>query len=608
MTISTSTSRSGPYLGAGSTGPFTIGFRFLADSHLKVIRTTVATQVEVVLTLNVDYTVTGAGDPGGGTLMLTSALSSSYTLTIQRDVPITQETDYVASDPFPAEAHEDALDKLTMIAQQQQDAINRTLRVPETGVVVPEVPDIGTRAGRLFAWDSNGNPAVGAAPSGTASAVLLDLINTANVALGDKLVGTKRTVSNAAATTVHDWIDRHQLDTYADFNIAPDGSTNQTAALTALLSALGSASFRGWLRIPYNTKFDVATVYAAVPTGLILDDESSINWGQPPGYKNKFRVMYSGDTAADDTQKVIASGHHPALMLLNMGTAGSAAAADRYASILHGVGKDSDGDPILGWLFQFAEEAGNNIWRASLRLQTPFAVATANPQPWVTATVYAAGAYCTSDGGKVYKTTAGGTSGGVAPTGTGTGINDGGVLWDYVQAALNIDSTRFDWNEHGRSGQYAPANGIARHTQQAGGKSWYFELDDATGTITFRDATRGLDILSVSTAAGLRLGIAQGPNWLSISGTGPNAPVTGFGKVANGGATNMSTMVPPSGRAQMTITLRFDDANTTLVHGTGTNNLRLKGGVNTTPAAGSFITLAYDSSDTASWREVARSY
>lgn len=393
-----------------------------------------------------------------------------------------------------------------------------------------------------------------------------------------------------------------------DFGILVDGITNQTSALLTLLSSLSASAYRGIVNIPYNTKFDVAAVYAAVPLGVILKDESSINWGQPPSYKNKFLITYSGDNVSDDTQEIIASPHHPALMFLNMGTDVSAAAASRYATILHGVGKDYAGDPLLGWIYQFAKDPSAAQWRTSMRLQTPYNVAIKNPQPWITATVYAANSYCVSDGGKIYTTVAGGTSGVTAPTGTGGSISDGGVTWSYSQAALNIDSTRFDWFEDGKTGQYAPTNGTVRHTQVAGVKSWYLELDDSTGTITARDVTRSLNIFAVSTAAGFEIGTAQSLNRLSITGTGPNAPVTGAGKVENGSATNMSTMVPPVGRTKMIVNLRFDNSNTTLVHGTGTNNLTLKGATNVTPSVGQFITFEYDSTLSTRWFETSRSF
>lgn len=96
--------------------------------------------------------------------------------------------------------------------------------------------------------------------------------------------------------------------------------------------------------------------------------------------------------------------------------------------------------------------------------------------------------------------------------------------------------------------------------------------------------------------------------YVSISGTGPTAPNTGFGKVANGGATNMSTMVPTTNLAHQVVTLRFDNANTTLIHGTGANAISLKGAANTNPAAGTYVTLEFDNTDVGYWREATRSY
>lgn len=423
---------------------------------------------------------------------------------------------------------------------------------------------------------------------------------------GSSMIGFIQAGTGAVARTAQSKM--RDVVNVKDFGIIADGITNQTAALLVLMSSLSSSLYRGVVNIPYGTKFDVSTVYAAVPLGVILQDESSINWGQPPSYKNKFLVTYSGDNVSDDTQEIIASPHHPALMLLNMGTDTSGAAASRYATILQGVGKDYAGDPLLGWIYQFAKDPSASQWRVSLRLQTPYSVAIKNPQPWVTSTVYAAAAYCVSDNGKIYTTTAGGTSGATAPTGTGASISDGGVTWSYVQAALNIDSTRFEYFEDGKSGQYAPVGGIARHTMQAGPRSMFFEIDDTTDDLVWRDESRILDVARVSDAGGLVFGTAQSLNRLSVTGTGPNAPLTGAGKVENSSATNMSTMVPPAGRNRIIVSLRFDNGNTTVVHGTGTNNLSLKGGVNASPALGQFMTFEYDSVFTNRWLEVSRSF
>lgn len=155
MTVSASTSRS-DYAGNGSTTAFATGFRFLQNSDLRVILTIDATGVETAQVETTNYTVTGAGPDAGGTVTMLVAPASGETLTIKRDVPLTQGTDYVENDAFPAEAHEEALDKLTMIVQQQQEILDRTLKLSEaqqsSGLTIP-VPVTD----RFMQWDSDGN-------------------------------------------------------------------------------------------------------------------------------------------------------------------------------------------------------------------------------------------------------------------------------------------------------------------------------------------------------------------------------------------------------------------------------------------------------------------
>jgi hypothetical protein len=130
MTVPTSTAKSGPYAGSGTTGPFTVGFRFLENSHLQVIRTS-STGVDTTLALTTDYTVSGAGG-ASGSVTLVAALAVGQQLTVIRNIPFTQDADYVQNDAFPAESHERALDKLTMQTQQLLEAVDRAAKLPVT--------------------------------------------------------------------------------------------------------------------------------------------------------------------------------------------------------------------------------------------------------------------------------------------------------------------------------------------------------------------------------------------------------------------------------------------------------------------------------------------
>ena len=117
MTVSSSTS-SVSYSGNGATTGFSYTFKIFADSDLVVSLRDNATGVSTTQTLTTDYTVSGAGTNSGGTVTFVTAPASGKTVIIRRELPFTQETDYVENDPFPAQAHEDALDKLTMLTQQ----------------------------------------------------------------------------------------------------------------------------------------------------------------------------------------------------------------------------------------------------------------------------------------------------------------------------------------------------------------------------------------------------------------------------------------------------------------------------------------------------------
>lgn len=447
-----------------------------------------------------------------------------------------------------------------------------------------------------------------------------DLSSTASVSLGDALIGVKRTQTGAVATTVHGYIEAQVLHSHADFGIVPDGTTSRTASLAALLGTLGTAGYRGKLIIPAGTVFDPATVFAATPVGVDLDIYDTTNWGQPPSYKNRFRMRYTGDLPADDSQDILASPHHAAFMLLNTGTATGTSAAERLGSILHGVGIDYAGDPLLGWLYQFRKDPSANKWAVTYRLSTPYSVAIADPQPWVTATVYAAGAYCVSDGIKIYKTTAGGTSGATAPTGTGTGISDGGVTWDYVQSALSIDATRYSMDEDGAIDVYGPT-ALFRANGQGVSKSPILNLIPTNGSSVATpvpylqaSATAGLQIvksdgstalLSFTDAGGLQHG-EMAATFTAAADADTTPTVAGIGVLyfGNTGATSVTTL--DDGSDGQVVELHATNGNTTLVH---SSTFRLTGSANVTLTTGSVVVMrrwpASLSADL--WTEVSRS-
>jgi len=153
MTVTADLSRV-VYATDGATDTFSVPFRFLHASHLRVSES--RNDVTIPLTPGAHYSVAGAGAgaPAGGAVTLNTAPVAGGELAIARVVPLTQETAYPANDPFPASAHEAALDKLTMIAQQQAAEIARVTDLADNAftqrVTVSTAPPSGGKDGDVW--------------------------------------------------------------------------------------------------------------------------------------------------------------------------------------------------------------------------------------------------------------------------------------------------------------------------------------------------------------------------------------------------------------------------------------------------------------------------
>ena len=162
MTISSTTVKNS-YSGDGSTTTFNYTFKIFADSDLQVIiRSSTAT--ETVKTITTHYTVTGAGSASGGTVVFTSGNipASGETVVLRRAVPQTQAIDYIANDPFPAESHEEGLDRATMTLQQVQEELDRAIKLSRTNTMTSTEFAVGAtdRANKILAFDSSGEISV----------------------------------------------------------------------------------------------------------------------------------------------------------------------------------------------------------------------------------------------------------------------------------------------------------------------------------------------------------------------------------------------------------------------------------------------------------------
>lgn len=240
MTVSSTTTKVS-YSGDGTTSAFAYSFKIFNDSDLVVIVRTDSTGAEVTKTLNTDYLVSNAGESDGGTVTFKfdtgDSGDSNYdttdrrpqsgeTVLLKRVMTLTQNTDYTPNDSFPAAAHEEALDKLTFIQQQQQEEIDRSFKFAQTDVDAQDLPASAERANKYLGFNSEGNAiavdgTTNATTISTFGATLVDDANAsaARTTLGLGNLATLNTVGSSQ-------IDANSV-TASELNISGNGTSGQ---------------------------------------------------------------------------------------------------------------------------------------------------------------------------------------------------------------------------------------------------------------------------------------------------------------------------------------------------------------------------------------------
>lgn len=282
MTISSTTTKNS-HSGNGTQHQFAYGFKIFADGDLTVI-VRASTGTETVKVLNTDYIVTNAGNANGGNILFkfnTGNSSDAHfsssdkrpqsgeTVVIRRNLTLTQGTDYVENDPFPAESHENALDRITMIAQQLQEAIDRSLKISRTNTMTSTEFSVGAtdRANKILSFDSNGEltitTAIGTSRGNWAASTAyaerdivkdtstnnIFLVNTAHTSSGSQPLTTN---ANSAKYTL-------LVDAASATTSASNAASSATAAADSATAAAASATSAATATVNVQLAEDFAT-------------------------------------------------------------------------------------------------------------------------------------------------------------------------------------------------------------------------------------------------------------------------------------------------------------------------------------------------------------
>ena len=256
MTVSTTIIKNF-HNGNGSATNFAYQFRILQDTDLLVIIRTNSTGAETTKTLSTHYTVAGAGDASGGSITFTSGNvpASGETVVIRRNVPQTQAIDYIANDPFPAETHEEGLDRATMVAQQVGEESDRSIKLSRTNTMTSTEFTVGAteRAGKILAFDTSGELSVtqelgtfkgNSATTTTAAYSIRDIVKSTTAAqLNNIYICIQASPVGTALTNTSYWV--LIVDAVSAATSATAAASSATASANSATASASSATTSG---------------------------------------------------------------------------------------------------------------------------------------------------------------------------------------------------------------------------------------------------------------------------------------------------------------------------------------------------------------------------
>lgn len=259
MTIST-TYAPVQYNGNSVTTVFAFPYKFFDADNLLVTLTLISSGVDTVQVLNTDYTVTGGGG-AVGSIVFSSAPATGYRVTIELNLPYTQQDDYVENQAFPADTLESGLDRAAIRDQQLRSLITGSLKFPATLASSYDGLLPAPENGKILTW------------SGITGQV-------ANASLADISISLNTIITSPTSGQVLTWNGTNWVN--AAITI-PDGSitTNKIvdATITEAKLGTGSVSTRAindgaliWSKFASSVIATVAEIIAGTTQKLISAD------------------------------------------------------------------------------------------------------------------------------------------------------------------------------------------------------------------------------------------------------------------------------------------------------------------------------------------------
>ena len=212
--------------GNGVTTVFPYTFKIIADADIEV------TVDDVVKTLNVDYTVSGAGVDAGGNVTMTVAPANATSVVRRRNMALVRSTDYQDQGELPATTLDNDIDATVLMVQQLDERLDRTFSLPASFSGDSTLP--APEPGYLIGWDATKKNLTNI-PASVGSS-LVDLAASS----GSSLMGFIQSGTGSVVSTVQTELRRH-LFAEQKGAIGDAATDCTTAVLNAIAELRGNA-------------------------------------------------------------------------------------------------------------------------------------------------------------------------------------------------------------------------------------------------------------------------------------------------------------------------------------------------------------------------------
>ncbi len=294
MTVSTTANRTS-YTGNGATTAFSFPYPYRIAADLVVIVRTIASGAESVKTSPTDYTLSGVSDSGtggfsSGTVTFVTAPTAAQEVHIVRNVTTTQTADYTSGSGINPPTLEGGLDLLSLAAQYSADGLDRVLRAKRTDPALSDMPSSITRANKILAFDSNGQPTVSTNTLSQIESASLSAGSVTNSLLASMAQATVKGRASGAGTGSPSDLTGTEL---ASIVPAFTGATASVAGAKGLVPQPAAGDEGKWLRgdgvwaaggggggggAPTDGDYLVRTANGSLSAERVVTDTSRVAW------------------------------------------------------------------------------------------------------------------------------------------------------------------------------------------------------------------------------------------------------------------------------------------------------------------------------------------